>query len=130
MCAPGTGVWSVRVAPRAIPQPPQGYGLVATGGIVPTRFPPRPVDTLRLDRAAADVDLSWSRPPVDGDHGEADRYRVYRSESPTGAWALLEELYDESSELLFTDLGGTGGGPLRFYQVIAANQGGDAEPLP
>jgi hypothetical protein len=128
--SPEAGVWSVRVAPSAIPQPDQGYALVATGRLLAAQFPPLPVDTLRLGRAGEDVDLVWSRPAEDESHGEADRYRIYRSESPTGAWALLEELFDLSAEVEFTDVGGSGGAPLRFYQVIAANGDGDAEPLP
>lgn len=91
---------------------------------------PNPVSDLATALAGADVGLSWSRPSFDLDHGEADRYGIYRSTTADGGFALLDEIQDESTAVSFTDFGAAAGPPLLFYQIIAGNDTGDAEPLP
>jgi hypothetical protein len=91
---------------------------------------PNPVQTLRLNLDASDVVLSWLRPGLDPAHGEADRYRVYRSTMPDSGWTLAVELHDSAEELSHSDPDGAGGAELVFYQVIAGNDAGDAEALP
>jgi hypothetical protein len=91
---------------------------------------PNPVTGLRLSVAGSDVELDWSPPNPDPAHGEADRYRIYRSDTPDGGWALLDELATTADPVQYADGGGIGGADLRFYQVVAANDAGDSEVLP
>jgi subtilisin family serine protease len=91
---------------------------------------PNVVDTLTASLEDGDILLQWNRPPPDPLHGEADRYGIYRSQTASGGYALLHELADASPSLGYTDTGASGGAPLYFYQVIAGNDAGDAEPSP
>jgi hypothetical protein len=91
---------------------------------------PNAVDDLTVERAGHDVLLQWSRPEIDPDHGETERYRIYRSETASLGFAWLGEIVDTSSSLAFTDPGAVLGNPILFYEVIAANPSGDADSLP
>jgi len=91
---------------------------------------PNDVNSLHLNISGSDVDLSWRQPDPDPAHGEANRYRVHRSETPTGGWTQLHELNSVSVDLAYTDPDSVSGAPLHFYIVIPGNDEGDAAPLP
>jgi hypothetical protein len=91
---------------------------------------PNPIGTLTIAHNAADVLLSWERPEPDPLHGEADRYKVYSSATAAAGYAMLQEIYDASSSAGYTDPGVAAGAGILFYQVIAANDAGDAELAP
>ncbi len=91
---------------------------------------PNAVKDLTAALDGGDVTLLWQRPAPDPLHGEADRYAIYRSETADGAYTLLHELADSSPSPQYSDTGAAGGAPLYFYQVIAGNDAGDAEPSP
>lgn len=96
-------------------------------------FIPAPLPVLDLGVAAVggDLLLSWSRPPGDSWHGRPDRYRIYRSETVQGGYALLEELSGLGESLAWTDDGAGSVTPAFFtYEVIAATAAGDADALP
>ena len=91
---------------------------------------PNPVDSLRVDRSGDDALLSWTRPGLDPDHGEADRYRIYRSANPDGGFNLENELFDSGSAPSWSDDGAALAGDDRYYLIQAANGNGDSEPAP
>jgi subtilisin family serine protease len=91
---------------------------------------PSAIEDLTAALDGGDVTLLWQRPAPDPLHGEADRYAVFRSETADGGYSLLHELADSSPSPVYTDAGGAGGAPLYFYQVVAGNEAGDAEPSP
>ena len=91
---------------------------------------PNPVDTLRLNLDGDDVVLSWTRPGLDPAHGEAVRYAIYRSPLPDTGWVLEAELHDPGDPLSYPDVDAAGGAESIFYQVIAGNDAGEAEPAP
>jgi hypothetical protein len=91
---------------------------------------PNAVGDLGVALAGDDILLHWGRPAPDPQHGEADRYAIYRSTSADGNYTLLYQLADSSPDPDYTDYGASGGAPLYFYQVIAGNDAGDAEPPP
>ena len=79
---------------------------------------------------AGDLLLSWSRPSLDPDHGEPVLYRIYRSESPSGGFILVDEIDDPSSTVGYTDGGAVGPPAILFYEVIASNAAGVSDTLP
>jgi len=91
---------------------------------------PNPVDSLMVDHDGTDVILRWSRPSLDPEHGETERYLVYRSATAAGGYTLLADLVDASTDPSYPDEGAAGGVETYFYQVISANPAGDSEPLP
>jgi hypothetical protein len=91
--------------------------------------PPNPVLDLHAVRGPAEVTLEWTRPGPDPAHGEAERYRVYRSAAPSGGYGLLIEVIDTGNPLTHTDTD-TDALPALYYQVIATNPAGAAEMLP
>jgi hypothetical protein len=91
---------------------------------------PNPVDSLTVELAGEDVVLEWNRPGLDPGHGETEQYRVYRSETPSGGFALLDVIEDPSPSVGFIDSGAAAGPPVLYYEVIANNAAGDSDPLP
>jgi hypothetical protein len=91
---------------------------------------PNAVNDLRLELSGDDVLLRWSRPPIDPGHGETALYRIYRSESASTGFDLLDALLDGSEDLQYADVGAASGPDLLFYEVIASNGAGDADSLP
>jgi hypothetical protein len=83
-----------------------------------------------VGRDEDDVVLQWNRPQLDTLHGEADRYRVYSSPTAPAGYTLLDEILDGSQTVGYIDSGAAPGPGILFYQVIAGNDAGDAEPAP
>ena len=92
---------------------------------------PAPVFPLRGDRSASDVALSWSRPPIDPQHGETSSYRVYRSTTPAGGFVSVATVTDASPSLGWSDPGAVESpDPFLAYLVVASNAAGDSEIVP
>jgi hypothetical protein len=128
--SPAAGLWKFRVRSHAIPQPTQAFALVITAAMPIDLLSPNPVDDLGLDLDGDDITLLWQRPSTDSFHGATERYRVFRSDSASGGFALLGELNDVTDSVSWTDFGGVTAGTLLFYEVIAGNESGDADALP
>jgi subtilisin family serine protease len=128
--SPAAGLWKFRVRSHAIPQPTQAFALVITAAMPIDLLSPNPVDDLGLDLDGDDITLLWQRPSTDSFHGATERYRVFRSDSASGGFALLGELNDVTDSVSWTDSGGVTAGTLLFYEVIAGNESGDADALP
>jgi hypothetical protein len=93
--------------------------------------PPNVVFPLRADRTGDDVVLSWPRPPIDPAHGETENYLVYRSEAPSGGFAITETVFDPAEDVSWTDAGAAAS-PAPFYAwlVVSANPSGVSETVP
>jgi len=114
-------------------QKTQDTNLVVGGGTPDCAIynpSPNAVDDLSLGRTGTDVMLAWKRPVVDPLHGEVERYRVFRSETASSGFQQLAEVTDGAPEVTWTDIDAADAGPLLFYEVIAGNASGDADPLP
>jgi len=83
-----------------------------------------------VDSAVTDVVLSWERPTLDPAHGEADHYGVYRSESASTGFLLVDDVSDTAASVHYTDTDAMGGPARLFYLIIAGNAAGQAEPPP
>jgi hypothetical protein len=92
--------------------------------------PPDVVDDLTIARLGNDLLLSWDRPAPDAWHGEATSYPIYRAAGAPAGFGLLDELFDGSPDLEYTDPDAVDDPPLLFYSVITRNAAGDSEPLP
>ncbi len=91
--------------------------------------PPNPVGgTLRAERRAGDVRLSWTAPPVDALHDAARTYPVYRSGTPTGGYGAV----GEPTSAAWRDTTGGAASGSSFYLVAAKNAAGTSgeEPTP
>ncbi len=93
---------------------------------------PNSVITLRVNRVGSDLDVNWTRPVLDPDHGESARYRVYRSQSVQNGFSEIQVINDNTSEnLSFLDAGAGDPAPGFYaYLVISENDSGASEPAP
>lgn len=84
--------------------------------------PPGEVMPLRADRVGDDVLLFWDRPALDPAHGEADQYRVHRSEDPSGGFVVAATVVDSSASVTWSDPGAAlAPAALVVYLVAAEN---------
>jgi hypothetical protein len=91
--------------------------------------PPNPVGgTLRAERRADDVLLSWTAPAADALHDAARFYPVYRSATPTGGYGTA----GEPTSTAWRDTTGGAAAGSSFYLVAARNAAGSSgeEPAP
>jgi len=92
---------------------------------------PGAVTTLTVNKDSADLRLNWNRPAEEPAFGGATGYRVYRSETATGGYALLDDFTDVGATLTWVDSGAGGESPVAYhYEVIAYNPTGESEILP
>jgi hypothetical protein len=92
---------------------------------------PNTVETLLLTLAGTDLVLDWQRPDLDPAHGEAVRYRVYRSLSVSGGFSEQQLVQDSGATLSWTDAGAGGASPSFYaYLVVSENDAGAAEAPP
>jgi hypothetical protein len=98
-----------------------------------TTYDPAPntVTTLFVTLNGLDLDLTWQRPVLDPSHGEAVRYRVYRSQAPDAGFSEVQLVSDPGPSLGWTDAGAGDLTPaVYFYQVVSENDSGTSEPAP
>ncbi len=92
---------------------------------------PNAVQTLRVDRTLDDLELTWQRPLLDPAHGEAARYRVYRSLSVDGGFSEQQSISDGGTSAGWVDAGAGAPSPTFYaYLVISENGSGASEPPP
>jgi hypothetical protein len=99
---------------------------------IPRLYPPGNIKapngvgrTLRVDKAAGSLQLSWVESPTDEEHSPADYYMVYSSTSPNAGFSMMDSI-------AFTNIGtDVGVESLVFYAIVAANTAGTSgdEPL-
>ena len=87
--------------------------------------------TLHVDRNLSDLDLTWQRPVFDPTHGEATRYRVYRSLFTDSGFSEQQLIVDSAANVGWTDTGAGDPAPASYaYLVVSENDTGAAEPPP
>lgn len=93
----------------------------------PARVAPNGVGaSLRASKSGGQLRLDWIAPPTDGAHDPATSYRVYRSGSPSGGFALVQRPtapFDVPPDELVP------GGPA-FFVIVAENGGGTSDDQP
>jgi hypothetical protein len=92
---------------------------------------PNTVETLLLTLAGSDLVLDWQRPELDPSHGEAVRYRVYRSLTVDSGFGEEQLVQDSGASLSWTDVGAGGASPSFYaYLVVSENDAGASEAPP
>ena len=104
-----------------------GYRYLCDVFTPPAAARPNPVgDSVTAERHADAVRLDWAAPPADAGHGAATSYRVYRSASPSGGFALGAQ----STAPFHVAAAEAGNGLDRYWLVVAVNGGGDSGDVP
>ncbi len=118
-----TGLYSVRIEGHNIPQGPQPYALVITGGDIsplsPVSPPQAPTDLLGQVISLTQVDLTWT-----DNSGDETGFRIERKEGAAGTYQQIDIVGVDVEN--YTDT--TTGGVTYYYRVRAYNASGDSAP--
>jgi hypothetical protein len=124
MAAPEVGSYAVRIEAYNIPQGPQPYALVVTGGTLSDltqAIPPQaPTDLSDQVISPTQVDLSWTDNSAD-----ETGFKIERKLGTGGTYAQIDTV--GVNETTYSDTT-TIGGPTYFYRIRAYNAEGDSSP--
>jgi subtilisin family serine protease len=122
IATPEVGSHAVRIEAYNIPQGPQPYALVVTGGNLSDltqAIPPQaPTDLTDQVIASTQVDLSWTDNSAD-----ETGFRIERKQGAAGTYAQIDTV--GVNETIYSDTT-TIGGPTYFYRIKAYNAEGDS----